>query len=114
MNSLLALAFAPPPGADGAPAQQSSIFMFVWLGIMILLFYFILIRPQKKREKERQELLSSIKSGDKVVVAGICGTVSNVKDDGHLVVKIADGVKIEVLRGAVSQVTRPESAEPGK
>lgn len=114
MNSLLALAFAPPPGADGAPAQQSSVFMFVWLGIMILLFYFILIRPQKKREKERQELLASIQSGDKIVFAGICGTVTNVKDDGHLVVKIADGVKIEILRAAVSHIDRPESAEKQK
>lgn len=114
MNSLLALAFAPPPGADGAPQQQSSIFMFVWLGIMILLFYFILIRPQKKREKERQELLASIQSGDKVVFAGICGTVTNVKDDGHLVVKIADGVKVEILRGAVSHIDRPEAADKQK
>ena len=114
MNSLLALAFAPPPGADGAPQQQSSIFMFVWLGIMILLFYFILIRPQKKREKERQQLLASIQSGDKIVFAGICGIVSNVKDDDHLVVKIADGVKVEILRGAVSRIDRPEAADKQK
>ena len=78
--------------------------MFVWLGLMIVLFYFMLIRPQKRREKERQALLAAVKTGDRVLFAGgLLGTVANVKEK-TLVVKIADGVKVEVLRGAVSQV----------
>ena len=99
---LLAMA-QPPQGGEGAP-QQSGIFMFVWLGLMVALFYFMLIRPQKRREKERQALLNAVKTGDRVLFAGgILGVVANVKEK-TLVVKIADGVKVEVVRGAVSQV----------
>ena len=91
-----------PAGAEGAP-QQSGAFMFVWLGLMVLL-YFMLIRPQKRREKERQALLGAVKTGDRVLFAGgFLGVVANVKEK-TLIVKIADGVKVEIVRGAVSQV----------
>ena len=91
-----------PAGAEGAP-QQSGAFMFVWLGLMVLL-YFMLIRPQKRREKERQALLNAVKTGDRVLFGGgFLGVVANVKEK-TLIVKIADGVKVEIVRGAVSQV----------
>ena len=88
----------------GGSGQNSSVFMFVWLGLMVAMFYFMLIRPQKRREKERQALLNAVKTGDRVLFAGgFLGVVANVKEK-TLVVKIADGVKVEVVRGAVSQV----------
>lgn len=97
------LAMAPPPGPDGAPAQ-SPMFMFGWLAIMIALFYVMLIRPQRRREKERQQLLQNVKSGDRVLLGGgIIGVIANVKDK-TFVVKIAEKTKIEVVRGAVTQV----------
>ncbi len=101
-----------PAGAEGAP-QQSGAFMFVWLGLMVALFYFMLIRPQKRREKERQALLNAVKTGDRVLFAGgFLGVVANVKEK-TLVVKIADGVKVEIVRGAVSQVLdKGETPEP--
>lgn len=103
MDWMAILAMAPAPGAEGAP-QQSGAFMFVWLGLMVLLFYFMLIRPQKRREKERQALLGAVKTGDRVLFAGgFLGVVANVKEK-TLIVKIADGVKVEIVRGAVSQV----------
>ena len=105
MNGLgfLAMMGAPAAGGTGA-APQSSMFMFVWLGLMVALFYFMLIRPQKRREKERQALLGAVKTGDRVLFGGgFLGVVANVKEK-TLVVKIADGVKVEIIRGAVSQV----------
>ena len=106
--SLLAMAPSPAGGAGGAP--QSSVFMFVWLGLMVALFYFMLIRPQKRREKERQALLGAVKTGDRVLFAGgFLGTVANVKEK-TLVVKIADGVKVEIVRSAVSQVLEKGAA----
>ena len=100
---MLAMAPAPAGGAEGAPPQQGA-FMFVWLGLMVALFYFMLIRPQKRREKERQALLAAVKTGDRVLFGGgFLGVVANVKEK-TLVIKIADGVKVEVVRGAVSQV----------
>jgi preprotein translocase subunit YajC len=104
MNMVLfTIAMAPPAGADGAP-QQSPIFMFGWIAIMIAVFYFLMIRPQQKRAKERQKLLDAVKSGDRVVFSGgILGVVTNVKDK-TLMIKVADNVKLEVSRAAVTQV----------
>lgn len=100
---ILAMMGAPAGGGAGA-APQSSAFMFIWLGLMVALFYFMLIRPQKRREKERRALLEAVKTGDRILFAGgMLGVVANVKEK-TLIVKIADGVKIEIVRGAVSQV----------
>ena len=104
MNGLGFLAMMGAPAGGSGAAPQSSAFMFVWLGLMVALFYFMLIRPQKRREKERQALLGAVKTGDRVLFGGgFLGVVANVKEK-TLVVKIADGVKVEIIRGAVSQV----------
>lgn len=113
----LVMAMAAPGGAAGGK-QQSPMFMFVWLGIMIAIFYIMLIRPQQRREKARRALIASVKSGDRVLFGGgILGQVSNVKDK-LLTVKVADNVKIEITRGSVSQVLgkgeQPAEEEPRK
>lgn len=103
-TSWIILAMAAPGGAGAGANQQSPVFMFGWIAIMIAIFYFLMIRPQQKRAKERQKLLDAIKSGDRVVFGGgILGTVTNVKEK-TILIKIADNVKIEVSRGAVTQV----------
>ncbi|MDR0993945.1 MAG: preprotein translocase subunit YajC [Verrucomicrobiota bacterium] len=104
MNWLQMIAMmGAPAGGEGAE-PQSGMFMFIWLGLMIALFYFMLIRPTKRREKQRQALLAAIKTGDHVLFGGgMLGVVSNVKEK-TVVVKIAEGVKVEVVRGAISQI----------
>lgn len=98
------LAMAPAPGQE----QQSPVFMIGWLGLMVVIFYFLLIRPQQRREKERRAMLERIKTGDRILFGGgILGLVTNAKDK-TLVVKIADGVKIEILRGAVTRVLQKD------
>lgn len=100
MNAILAM--APPAGGSGGQSQPGM--MIGWLILMLAIFYFLMIRPQQRREKERRALLDSVKSGDRVVFSGgILGVVTNVKDK-TLMVKIADNVKIEVSRSAVSRV----------
>lgn len=108
---LFPLAMMPPPeGAEGAAGQQSGAFMFVWIALMVALFYFMLIRPQKRREKERKALMDALKSGDRVVFSGgILGVVTNVKER-TVVVKVSDGCKMEILRGAVVQVVEKGAA----
>jgi preprotein translocase subunit YajC len=104
MNLPMFLAMGQPPAGGAGGSQQSSVFMFVWLGLMVGLFYFMLIRPQKRREKERLTLLNAVKTGDRVLFAGgMLGVVANVKEK-TLIVKIADNVKVEIVRSAVSQV----------
>lgn len=91
-------------GAAGAENQQSPAFMFGWIALMIMIFYFILIRPQQRREKERRALLAAVKTGDRVLFGGgMIGVVANA-DEKTFTIKIADKVKVEVIRGAVSQV----------
>jgi preprotein translocase subunit YajC len=88
-------------------AQASGGGMFGMVVPMILVFgilYFMMIRPQQRKEKERREMIVNLKSGTRVIFGGgIVGTVTNVKDS-TFVVKIADNVKVEVLRGAVSRI----------
>jgi preprotein translocase subunit YajC len=73
---------------------------------IFVIFYFLLIRPQQKRQKEHQRLLSDLKTGDKVITtSGIHGLIANVKDTTFLV-KIADNVKIEVDKNAIASVSK--------
>jgi preprotein translocase subunit YajC len=103
-TALSILALGTPPGGGGGAPQQSPVFMFGWLAIMIAIFYLMLIRPQRRKEKERQALLQAVKTGDRVLFGGgIIGIVANVKEK-TLVIKVAEKTKLEVLRGAVSQV----------
>ena len=100
LSGLLAMAGGP---ATGSSAQGLS-GMFVPMIILVGIFYFMLIRPQQRKEKERRAMIDQIKSGDRVMFSGgILGTVTNVKEHA-LLIKIADSVKIEVARGAVSRV----------
>ena len=75
-NIMIAQATAP------APAQSGGFEMFLPMVFMIVIFYFLLIRPQTKREKERKKMVEALKSGDSVVTrGGIVGTVQSVKAD---------------------------------
>ncbi len=104
MNSgALILAMGAPSGGGGS-GGGSPLQMPVMLLIMVAIFYFMLIRPQQRRDKERRRMLDSVKSGDRVVFGGgLLGLVANVKDK-TILIKIADSVKVEVTRSAVTQV----------
>lgn len=71
------------------------------LAIFILIFYFFIIRPQRKRQKQHDSLIGGISRGDQVVtIGGFFGTVREVRDDTFLV-EIAEGVKVRILKSAV-------------
>ncbi|MDD2394495.1 preprotein translocase subunit YajC [Sphaerochaeta sp.] len=87
---------------------------FVTFGLIIVIFYFLIIRPQKKRDKETKEMLAAIKKGDKVVsIGGIHGTVVAVKET-TVVVKVDDNTRIEFSRNAISSIVnrKAETTEP--
>ena len=72
--------------------------------MIIGIMYFMMIRPQQRKEKDRKKMIDDLKTGQRVVFSGgILGTVTNVKE-GIFVVKIAENVKIEIARGAVNRV----------
>ncbi|MBR1920012.1 MAG: preprotein translocase subunit YajC [Spirochaetales bacterium] len=90
------------------PQMTSSLVMFA---AIILIFYFLIIRPQKKREKETKDMLNALKKGDKVVsIGGIHGTVISVKEN-TVVVKVDDNARIEFTKSAISQVLNKESVK---
>jgi len=90
-----------PSNPDGGASPLSMLFPIIG---MLLIFYFLLIRPQQKRQKETQKMIGALKTGDRVVTSsGIFATVSGVKDT-TLIIKIADNVKIEVLKSAVTSI----------
>jgi preprotein translocase subunit YajC len=98
LSFLIAQAPAASPGG-GIAAFVPFIFIFV-------IMYFVLLRPQMKRQKDQQRLVSALKTGDKVVTnAGIHGLISNVKET-TVIVKVADNVKIEMEKSAVATVLK--------
>jgi preprotein translocase subunit YajC len=98
--------------ADAQSATDSAAGIFGGSGFeMIILFvplmvvwYFLLIRPQRAQAKKRDEVLKNIRRGDQIVTSGIVGKVTKVIDDKELEVEIADGVRIRVVRSAISEV----------
>ena len=79
---------------------------FVPLIFIFIIMYFVMIRPQKKRQEQQKKLIASLKTGDRVVTnAGIHGLISNVKETTVLV-KVADNVKIEIDKSAITNVLK--------
>jgi len=95
-----------------APAGNlSGLTTMIWMAAMFVILYYVMIRPQARRQKEQQRLIAALKTGDRVVTAaGIHGMITNVKDT-TVTVKVADNVKIEMEKSAVSNVL---NAEPAK
>jgi preprotein translocase subunit YajC len=89
----------------GAPGMGDFAGMILPLLMIMVVFYFLLIRPQQKRAKEHAELIGKVARGDTIVTTGgIVGKVNKVVDDKEILVEIADNVKVRVLRGAISEV----------
>jgi preprotein translocase subunit YajC len=98
MELLLAMA---PQGEGGGGSMISTLIMF---GAIFAIFYFMIIRPQQKKAKERDVLLSSIKKGDKIITAsGIHGSVAGLEDTTVLV-DVGNNIKIKMERSAIGQV----------
>jgi len=77
--------------------------------LLIPLMYFVMIRPQQKRQKQWQEMLSKIKTGDRVTTAGgIRGTIMSIKDDAIVIRVAPDNIKLEVAKNAIASVTTQE------
>jgi preprotein translocase subunit YajC len=83
------------------PFLQSLIPLILLFGI----FYFLIIRPQQQKMKAHQAMVSAVKRGDIVVTAGgLIGKVAKVKDDGEVMVEIADNVQVRVLKSTLTEV----------
>ena len=103
MNTLSA--FLPIAQAAGGSGQMMT--TFVTFGLVILIFYFLIIRPQNKRQKDAKKMLETLKPGDKVVsIGGIRGVIKSLKDD-VVIVKVDDNTTLEFNKSAISSVVAP-------
>ena len=99
LNAILAMAPQAKPGEQAPPMWTS----FVPLILLVVVFYFVLIRPQQKRTKQQAELLKSVKPGDKVLTtSGILGVVVTVKDKS-VTIRSADS-KMEIAKSAIGDI----------
>jgi preprotein translocase subunit YajC len=111
MNSLaLSLLMAAPDGAGGA-ASGSFITTLIPFALIIGIFYFLIIRPQNKKQKETQRMLNALKKGDKVVtIGGIHGVIQNVKESS-VILKVDESTRLEISRSAISTVVAEGKTE---
>lgn len=100
---------------QAAAAGSGSMLMSVLpFGLIILIFYFFIIRPQNKKQKETEKMLSALKKGDKVVtVGGIHGVISSTKEK-TVIVKVDDNAKIEFSRNAIATVIVDKAEKDSK
>ncbi len=98
--------FVSPALAQDAAAQGGSGFeALLPLVLIFVVFYFLLIRPQQKKQKEHRAMLGAIRRGDKVVTGGgIIGAVTKVNDDLEVTVEISNSVKVRVRRALIAEV----------
>ena len=104
MNVALSLAFLA-----GTPAAAGGGLTILLPLLLIPVLYLLMIRPQQKRQKQWQEMLSAIKTGDRVTTAGgIRGIILSIKDDAIIIRVAPDNLKLEVAKSAIASVTAQE------
>lgn len=105
-------AYAQAQGATGI----ETLWSFLPIILIFFVLYFLLFRPQQKKQREHQAMVDAVKRGDQVVTAGgIVGKVVKVGEEGRISVEIAPNVKVEVIRSTLADVlSKPIPADAGK
>jgi preprotein translocase subunit YajC len=86
--------FAQQNGADGATGGPPAYFNFLWIGVLVMMFYLLLLRPQQKQERDRLKLISTLKKNDKIVNSGgIIGVIDSIRESGDEVL-LRGGLRI--------------------
>lgn len=113
MQPILPILMAPPAGGGtGGPASIAP--TLITFGLVFLIFYFLIIRPQNKKQKETKAMLSSLQKGDKVVsIGGIRGTIQALKED-TVVLKVDSNTTMEFNRSAVAAVLERKGSGKSK
>ena len=100
---------------EGAPegGGTSTIYMIVFLVLIFALFYFVMIRPQRKKQKEHQQMTQELKRGDRVItIGGIHGQIESVSEDS-VVIKVESGMTIRMARNSIAGVKTKEREDTG-
>jgi preprotein translocase subunit YajC len=92
------------------PGQSNPMTFLIMMAVIFAIIYFMMIMPQKKKQKETQNMLNNIKKGDRIVtIGGLLGTVGNVKDT-TVMVKIADNTVVEFRKSSIATILNEDKA----
>lgn len=104
MHLLTFVTFAQTSTPPPQPGVGSMLIPFICIGVI---FYFLILRPQKQQQKKLAEMVAALKTGDKVITTGgIHGIIANVKDGATLLLKVDDGCRIEVDKSAIATIKK--------
>ena len=108
ISSILLTSCAPPPGRN--TSFMGSVGPFLPFILIIILFYFLIIRPQNKQQRERREMLKNLKKGESVLTnGGIIGKILDILDDDIILLEISKGVQIKIKRDFVNSLLVQDS-----
>ncbi|MFI5324003.1 MAG: preprotein translocase subunit YajC [Thermodesulfobacteriota bacterium] len=109
--ALMAMGGCQAPGGEGGAG--SSPLAFLPFILIFVLFYFLILRPQQKQSKKRDELLKTLKRGDNVITSGgIYGKIINISEDDIVSLEIAKGVSIRISRSGIAGLEGTVKEEP--
>ncbi len=110
------VAFLPVILQAGNGQGGGSIFAFLPFILIFVIIYFLMIRPQSRKQKETKAMIASLQKGDKVItIGGIIGSIAGLREnDGIIILKAADNVKLEITKTAVVKKIEPKKIEPKK
>lgn len=105
-------AMGGPPAPTGGEQPNMLVTMLPFV-LMFVVMYFLIIRPQHKKQKDQQAMIDALKKGDKVVTSGgVHGTITGIKEkEGILVIQVAKDVQIEVSRGSITRVAESKESK---
>lgn len=101
-------AYAMARSGGGGGDEPNFLFSLAPFFLVFAIIYFLMIRPQQKKQQDHQAMLNALKEGDNVVAGGILGEVTKIKDD-VVTVKVADNLRLRVLRSAITNLTAEET-----
>jgi len=110
--------FISPAYAQGLGGNGDALVQFLPIVLIIVVMYFLLMRPQQQKAKQLKEMLGALRRGDRVVTGGgIIGTIAKVVNDEEVLLEIADNVRVRVVRSTIASViakTEPVAAKGDK
>ena len=110
---MISMAYAMGQGGGAAGQGAGGFSAFIPLILMFVIFYFLLIRPQQKKQKEHREMISNLKKGDRVITGGgIHGLITSI-DETTVTLEIADKVRVKVNRGNIAAQAHSATGKSG-
>ena len=107
---MLTLAFAQAASAGVEQSQPSPLVSLMPIALIFVIFYFLLIRPQKKNQQAHAKMISELSKNDEVVTSGgIFGTIVNLQDD-VITLRIDDNTRVKVQRNSISKLKKPKAS----